>query len=175
MTDTTEPSRNDSETETEAEAEPEWKLAQIRTQDHGPRYVIGTDGDAMAADTVRFNGFKVGLDGRIEVEYTELEVTDEGYPAGTVADFYAPAARGASPPTDEEDEDELIRELAADLDEEEPTHDRLVCPACKSTVLVPVGNWAGSSADERVYCECDGQGQGYRMHTLPGPAGEVSL
>lgn len=56
---------------------------------------------------------------------------------------------------------------------EPPTHERLVCPKCKSTVLVPIESSGESSAEERVYCECDSQG--IRMHRLPGPAGEVSL
>lgn len=56
-----------------------------------------------------------------------------------------------------------------------PTHERLVCPACKDTILLPIGRAGEATAEDRVFCECDEQEQGIRMHRIPGPAGEVSL
>lgn len=78
-----------------------WKMAKITVKSYGPRYVIRADeeicdGDEWCvAETVRFNGFKLGLDGRAEVEYTEFELTDEPYPTGLTANFYDPNHRSA--------------------------------------------------------------------------------
>lgn len=68
----------------------EWKTAAITTQSHGPRYVIDSDDGTEGVDTIRFNGFKIGFNGRVELEYTDLEIGEEGYPTNTVADFTQP-------------------------------------------------------------------------------------
>lgn len=68
-------------------SEREWKMAEITTQSLGPRYVIELDEDTKVANTVTFNGFRLGLDGRAEVEYTDLEIVDQEYPRGITAKF----------------------------------------------------------------------------------------
>lgn len=65
----------------------DWKIAEITIQSPGPRYVIRLDSGAHeAVDTVEFNGFKVGLDGRAEVEYRRLDIEDEDFTS--TAKFY---------------------------------------------------------------------------------------
>jgi len=66
----------------------EWKLAEITKQSYGPSYLIATDDDQLFADTVRFNEFQLGVDGRVEVESVELRLTDDSGRTGPVADFY---------------------------------------------------------------------------------------
>lgn len=70
-----------------------WKIAVITTQGVGPRYVIRLDtGAGEAVDNVQFNGFKLGLDGRAEVEYKRLEIEDENFTS--TAKFYDTANGG---------------------------------------------------------------------------------
>lgn len=58
----------------------EWKIAVITLQSPGPRYAIRLDSGAVeAVDDVEFNGFKLGLDGRAEVEYKTLEIEEEDF------------------------------------------------------------------------------------------------
>lgn len=69
----------------------EWKIAVITTQPVGPRYTLRLDsGTGEAVDNVEFNGFKLGLDGRAEVEYKKLEIEDGNFTS--TAKFYDKSA-----------------------------------------------------------------------------------
>ena len=71
----------------------EWKLAEITVQNIGPRYVIWLDsGTCELVDRVEFNGFRLGLDGRAEVEYKRLEIEDEDFTS--TAKFYDSSTTG---------------------------------------------------------------------------------
>jgi len=65
----------------------EWKIAVITLSSPGPRYVIKLDsGVVETANNVEFNGFRLGLDGRAEVEYKRLEVESRDF--NSIAKFY---------------------------------------------------------------------------------------
>ena len=64
----------------------EWKLAEITLNSHGPRYFIRGENLQEVAERVEFNGMRLGLDGRAEVEYKRLEFEDEG--CRSTAKFY---------------------------------------------------------------------------------------
>lgn len=57
----------------------DWKLAEITLNSPGPRYLIRGERLSEAVDRVEFNGFRLGLDGRAEVEYIELEIVEEDF------------------------------------------------------------------------------------------------
>ena len=75
--------------------EENWRVGEITTNSHGPSYVIHLGGgdeydgkQSFTVETVRFNGFTLGLDGRAEVEYREFSVTKEDYPTELTINFY---------------------------------------------------------------------------------------
>lgn len=65
-----------------------WKIAEILAQDYGPRYVVDTDDETYSVDVIRFNGFRLHIDERAEVEYQSLAVTEDEYPSKATARFY---------------------------------------------------------------------------------------
>lgn len=64
----------------------EWNVAEITLNSPGPRYVIRGETLSEVVDRVEFNGFWLGLDGRAEVEYLELEIVEEDFQS--TAKFY---------------------------------------------------------------------------------------
>jgi len=64
----------------------EWKIAEITLNSPGPRYVIRGETLSEVVDRVEFNGFRLGLDGRAEVEYLDLKIADEDF--HSTAKFY---------------------------------------------------------------------------------------
>lgn len=67
------------ESTSETTQENGWKIAVITIQSPGPRYLIRLEsGGQEAVDNVQFNDFDLGLDGRAEVEYKQLEIIQDG-------------------------------------------------------------------------------------------------
>lgn len=74
--------------ENASEQNGEWNVAVITLQSPGPRYHIRFESGAReAVDNVEFNGFRLGLDGRAEVEYNRMEIEDNNFKS--TAKFYA--------------------------------------------------------------------------------------
>ena len=77
----------------------EWKIAEITLNQYGPQYLIRGENLDEFADRVEFNGFRLGLDGRAEVEYKRLEFEDGGF--SSTAKFFDHSLRTDNDPSEE--------------------------------------------------------------------------